>query len=74
MAESKRKEKDSKKIKKKVNILRMKFRDIELRPCHGDKDLRQKDYDLTKLRQEIHRLEKEINQFAILIPCLGTRG
>lgn len=66
-------EKSRKKLKKEISILKIKFRDIELRPCYGDEDLKQKDSDLALLRQEIYKLEKEVNQFAIFIPCLKLR-
>ena len=44
------KNKNGKKLKKEIEMLKVKFRDVELRPCHGDEDLRQKDSDLATLR------------------------
>jgi hypothetical protein len=73
MAEIKE-EKDRKKLRKEINTMKMKFRDIELRPCYGDEDLKKKDSDLTILRQEIYKLEKEVNQFPVFIPCLKFRA
>ena len=60
-------------IQKEISILKAEFRSTELRPCYGDADLMKKDSDLASLRQEIYRLEKEVNQFAVYIPCLRSR-
>ena len=65
--------KNGKKLKKEIAILKLKFKDVELRPCHGDEDLRQKDSDLATLRREIYSLEKKVNRFPTFIPCLRAR-
>lgn len=51
-------------VRKEISMLKAEFRNVELKPCYGDADLKKKDMDLSALRQEIYALEKEINQFA----------
>ncbi|MFC1532755.1 hypothetical protein ACFL7M_05260 [Thermodesulfobacteriota bacterium] len=38
---------------------------IELRPCQGDADLKQKDEEIKMLKRAIYDLEKETNLFEI---------
>ena len=59
-----RKVKDRKDVKREISLLKEQFKAIELQPCYGDADLRQKDNDLSRLWEEIYNLEKEINHFA----------
>jgi hypothetical protein len=59
--------KERKDVKREINLLKQKFKTIELQPCYGDADLKQKENDLTKLWEEIYNLEKEINHFAFPI-------
>ena len=42
--------------------LREKLNAVELRPCKGDADLKQKDEEIKALKQEIYQIEKENNQ------------
>ncbi len=53
-----------KEVKREISLLKQQFKVVELQPCYGDADLRQKENDLTRLWEEIHNLEKEINHFA----------
>ena len=56
--------KTRKDVKREINLLKQKFKTVELQPCYGDADLRQKENDLSTLWGEIFNLEKEINNFA----------
>ena len=53
------KEKTVKQIQKEVEKLRDEYQKTEVRPCHGDLDLSQKDKDLGWLKDKIYALEKE---------------
>ena len=53
------KEKTVKQIQKEIERLRNEYRKMELRPCHGDSDLMQRDKDLGLLKNRIYALEKE---------------
>ena len=56
--------KERKEVKREISLLKQQFKVVELQPCYGDADLRQKENDLTRLWEEIYNLEKEINNFA----------
>ena len=60
------------KIQKEIDRLKEGIKKIELRPCHGDADLKQKDEELVMLRREIYELEKEANLFSIYISGIGS--
>ena len=51
-------EKSVKQIQKEIERLRDEYRKMELRPCHGDSDLMQRDKDLGLLKNKIYALEK----------------
>jgi hypothetical protein len=53
------KEKTVKQIQKEIEQLRDEYRKMEVRPCHGDLDLFQKDKDLGWVKDKIYALEKE---------------
>ena len=53
------KEKTVKQIQKEIERLRDEYKKMELRPCHGDSDLVQRDIDLGLLKNKIYALEKE---------------
>lgn len=53
------KEKTIKQIQKEIEKLRDDYKKMELRPCHGDLDLIQRDKDLGLLKDKIYALEKE---------------
>jgi len=59
MADKQPKEKTIKQIQKEVEKLRDEYKKMELRPCHGDLDLIQRDKDLDLLKHKIYALEKE---------------
>lgn len=61
-----------KKIQKDVNRLKKELMKIELRPCHGDADLKKKDEDISVLKREIYQLEKEANRYVLYVS--GIRG
>jgi septal ring factor EnvC (AmiA/AmiB activator) len=52
-----------KEIQKELDKLKEDFKKMELRPCHGDADLRQREKDLEELKQRIYALEKERDQY-----------
>jgi len=60
------------KIQKEISNLKEKLKGIELRACHGDADIKQKDEDILMLKREIYDLEKEANRFAIFVSAIGS--
>ena len=56
--------KERRDVKKEISLLKAQFKAVELQPCYGDADLKQKENDLSRLWEEIFNLEKEINHFA----------
>jgi predicted DNA-binding protein (UPF0278 family) len=56
-------EKTVKQIQKEIERLRDEYRKMELRPCHGDSDLMQRDKDLGLLKNKIYALEKERDRY-----------
>lgn len=59
MTDRESKEKTVKQIQKEIEKLRNEYKKMELRPCHGDMDLVQRDKDLGVLKDKIYTLEKE---------------
>jgi hypothetical protein len=59
MADRKSKENTVKQIQKEIGKLRDEYKKMELRPCHGDLELVQRDKDLGSLKDKIYALEKE---------------
>ena len=59
MTDRQSKEKTVKQIQKEIEKLRDEYKKMELRPCHGDLDLVQRDKDLGVLKDKIYALEKE---------------
>lgn len=59
MTERQSKERTVKQIQKEIERLRDEYQKMELRPCHGDLDLVQRDKDLGALKDKIYTLEKE---------------
>jgi len=59
--------KDIKKIQKELYRLKEMLKKIELRPCLGDADLKQKDEEVKMLKREIYALEKDTNQFVLFM-------
>ena len=48
-----------KKLNKKIKEFEKAYHRMEMRPCKGDKDLKQRDVDLRMLRVQIYDLERE---------------
>jgi hypothetical protein len=69
----KRTRKNFKRIQKEINKLKAQLSKIELRPCHGDADIRQKDNELRMIKREIYELEKEANQYALYVSGIGRK-
>ena len=65
----KKSQKDSKKIKKELFRLKEILKKLEIRPCQGDRDLKQKDEEVEILNREIYDLVKETN---LIYPINGT--
>jgi len=59
-----RREKGRKNVRREICMLKEQFKTVELQPCYGDADLKQKEHDLTRLWKEIYNLEKQVNDFA----------
>lgn len=60
-----------KRIQKEITRLKVEFKKIELRPCHGDEDLKKKNEELISLKKEIYELEKAANQLSIYMSSMG---
>ena len=69
---AKNRQKEIKKIQKEIERLKIELRKIELRPCHGDAELKSKDEEVLILKKEIYELEKSANQVAIYISGIGS--
>jgi chromosome segregation ATPase len=59
MPDKQKKKKAIKELKKEIEKLRDEYERIELRPCQGDTDLRQRENELEILKSKIYELEKE---------------
>ena len=55
--------KRAKEIQKKIDELRMSLKKMEIRPCQGDLDLKEKEKDITTLKSEIRSLENERDKY-----------
>lgn len=56
-----------KRIEKAITRLKKELKNMELRPCHSDAEIKEKDEDLRTLKLEIYGLEKEANQYILYI-------
>jgi peptidoglycan hydrolase CwlO-like protein len=54
-----------KKIQKGINRLKGKVKKIELRPCHSDEELKQRDEEVQAFKREISELERDINVISL---------
>ena len=52
-----------KKIQKEIDKLKKKLPEIELRPCHGDADLAQREKDIKAHKKKIYEMEREIDKY-----------
>jgi hypothetical protein len=59
MAAKKSKNKTVRQIQNEIEKLRDEYGKMELRPCQGDTDLRQRENELDILKSKIYELEKE---------------
>ena len=59
MPSKKNRKKIIKELQKEIEKLRDEYEKIELRPCQGDADLRQRENELEILKSKISQLEKE---------------
>jgi hypothetical protein len=59
MSDRQHKKKTVKQIQKEIERLRDEYRKMELRPCHGDLDLIQRDKELDMLKGKTFALERE---------------
>jgi hypothetical protein len=57
--------KAGKKIHKEIKRLREELNKVELRPCGGDLELKQKEEEILKLKRDIYELEREANKFEL---------
>jgi len=55
----KKAKKKIKELNKKIKELEKAFQGLQIRPCKGDKDLKQRDVDLRTLREQIYAVERE---------------
>lgn len=72
MKEKKPRKRNIKEIQKELYRLKDLLKKIELRPCHGDSDLRQKEEEVRMLKREIYDIEKETNKYAIFMERGGS--
>ena len=59
MPDKQNKKKAIKELKKEIEKLRHEYERIELRPCQGDTDLRQRENELDILKSKIYELQRE---------------
>ena len=69
---TKDKQKAVRNIRKQIAKLKSEINKLELRPCHGDADIRQKELEIMDLKKEIYELEKEANQIAVFLSAMGN--
>ena len=55
----KKAKKKIKEFNKKKKELEKAYQKMEIRPCKGDKDLKERDVDMRRLREQIHALERK---------------
>ena len=70
--ETKSKKKAVKNIQKQIAKLKSEIKKLELRPCHGDADIRKKELEIENLRGEIYELEKEANKIEMFLSARGN--
>lgn len=51
--------KEAKKINKQINSLKNLLIKLEIRPCKGDNDIKQKEVEIVDLKDKIHSLKNE---------------
>jgi chromosome segregation ATPase len=63
MPDKQNKKKAIKELQKEIEKLRDEYQKVEIRPCRGDADLRQRQNELEILKSKIYELEKERDTF-----------
>ena len=53
-----------KEIQKQINDSVSLLKRLEIRPCNGDKEIRQKELEIEDLKSHIHSLERECDRLA----------
>ena len=51
--------KEAKKIQKQIDNLENPLRRLEIRPCKGDNEIKQKEIEIADLKNQIHTLKNE---------------
>jgi len=51
--------KEAKKIQKQIDNLENLLRRLEIRPCKGDNEIKQKEIEIVDLKNQIHSLKNE---------------
>ena len=70
---NKKSRKHIKEAQKELHRFKDLLKKIELRPCHGDADLRQKEDEIKMLEHDIYELEKETNRLVLFIEKGGSK-
>ena len=60
-----------KRIRREIDRFKGELKKMQLRPFHGDAELRKKEEDLKIMKREIYELEKEANQLTVYISGKG---
>ena len=53
--------KEAKKLQKQIANLENLLVRLEIRPCKGDNDIKQKEIEITDLKNQIHSLKNELD-------------
>lgn len=70
---NKKSRKNIKTIQKELHRLKGLLKVIELRPCHNDAGLREKEEEIKMLKREIYDVEKEANKLVLFIKRGGVK-
>jgi cob(I)alamin adenosyltransferase len=66
-------QKNIKEAQKELQRFKDLLKKIELRPCYGDADLKQKENEIKMLEHDIYELEKETNKLVLFIERGGSK-
>ena len=55
--------KEAKKIQKQIEDLENKLRRLEIRPCKGDSEIKQKEVEIAELKKQIHSFKNKRDGF-----------
>ena len=70
---NKKSRKSVKEAQKELQRFKDLLKETEIRPCHGDADLRQKEDEIKMLELEIYELEKKTNRLVLFIERDGSK-